>query len=187
VKKALELGSRDAVLGNANAPITLVEYGDYQCPFCTKFFTESQPQIQKDYIDTGKVKMIFRNFNFLGPESEAAAEAAECSVDQNKFWAYHNALYAAKAADEASGGGENDGFYTRALFLKLARAQGLNIAVFTSCIDGKKYTAKVAQEKSDAGNAGVNSTPTFFANGNQILGAQPYAEFKQLFDSLLKG
>ena len=101
VASLMTLGSRDAVLGNANAPVTIIEYGDYQCPFCTRYFSQIQPVIKSQYIDTGKAKMVFRDFSFLGPESTAAANAAQCAEDQGKLWSYHDALYAAKVADEA--------------------------------------------------------------------------------------
>src|SRR5258708_770812 len=102
----MKLSSSDAVLGNAGAPVTIVEYGDYQCPFCSRFFSQTQPLIVQNYVNSGKAKFVFRDFPFLGPESEAAAEAAQCANDQGKLWAYHDALYAAKVADEQNGGGE---------------------------------------------------------------------------------
>lgn len=183
----MALGPRDAILGNANAPVTLIEYGDYQCPFCTRFFSQTQPQVVKNYIDTGKVRMVFRNFPFLGPESTAAAEAAECAESQNKFWPYHDALYQAKVNDEAKGGGENDGALNRTLFLSLAQQVGLNIPEFTNCIDTNKYASLVSQERQTASADGIGSTPSFFVNGTAILGAQPYSAFQSVIDAAIKG
>ncbi len=185
--QVMQLGSRDAILGNPNASVTLIEYGDYQCPFCGRFFSQTQPQIVADYVNTGKVRMVFRNFAILGAESTAAAQAAECAEDQNKRWAYSDALYAGKVADDGKGGGEDDRFFNRALFLKLAGQIGLDVSQFTSCIDGNKDASIVVQQKSDAIAAGVNSTPTLFINGQQILGAQPYAAFKTIIDAALAG
>ncbi len=185
--QALSLGSRDTVLGNANAKVTLIEYGDYQCPFCVAFFTQTESQIIQNYVNTGKVKMVFRNYAFLGPESVAAANAAECATDQNKLWAYHDALYTAKAGDEAGGGAENDGFYNRALFLKLAQQTGLDMPTFTSCLDGNKDASIAAQQKTDGSSAGVNSTPSFFINGTPITGAEPYSVFQSALDAALRG
>jgi protein-disulfide isomerase len=182
---AMTLGPRDAILGNASATVTLIEYGDYQCPFCTQFFSQTEPQIIQNYINTGKVRMVFRDFAFLGAESTAAADAAQCAEDQNKLWAYHDALYAAKVGDENSGGSENDGFYTTAEFLKLAQQVGLNIPTFTSCINNNTDANIVAQEKSDAANVGINSTPSFIVNGTIIAGAQPYSVFQQALDAAL--
>ena len=184
---AMALGPRDAVLGNANAKVTLVEYGDYQCPYCVEFFSQTQPQIIQNYVNTGKVRMVFRDFAFLGPESTAAANAAQCAEDQGKLWAYHDALYAAKLADDTNGGSEDDGFYTTAEFLKLAQQVGLNVSTFTGCINTAADANIVAQEKGAAANAGVNSTPAFIVNGTPIVGAQPYSVFQQALDAALNG
>lgn len=177
----LQLTSRDVILGNPNAPVTLIEYGDYQCPFCGKFFTESEPQIRSNYIKTNKVKMVFRNFAFLGPESTAAAEAAECAKDQGKFWIYHDALYSAEVAD----GRENNGNLTRDLFIKLAKDNGLDQNSFTSCIDSKKYASVISQDTVAAQTLGVNSTPTTFINAAEVQGAVPYFQFAAAIDKAL--
>lgn len=182
----MQLGPRDAILGNANAPVTLVEYGDYQCPFCGEFFSQTEPSIVSSYVNTGKVKMVFRNFAFLGPESTAAAEAAECAEDENKLWPYHDALYAAKVSDDAKGGSENDGFFTRSEFISLAQQVGLNVSTFTSCIDSDKYATAVANERATDSTLGVDSTPYFFVNGAQIVGAEPFSAFQQTIDAALK-
>jgi protein-disulfide isomerase len=184
--QAMTLGPRDAILGNASATVTLIEYGDYQCPFCAEFFSQTEPEIIQNYINIGKVRMVFRDFAFLGPESTAAANAAQCAEDQNKLWAYHDALYTAKVADENSGGSEDDGFYTTAEFLKLAQQVGLNIPTFAGCVNGSNDASIVAQEKADAANVGVDSTPTFIINGQMITGAQPYSVFQQALDAALK-
>lgn len=184
--EAMKLGPRDAILGKADAPVTVIEYGDYQCPFCTRFFTQTQSKIVSSYVDTGKVKMVFRNFAFLGPESVAAAAAAECANDQGKLWPYHDAIYQTKADDELRGGGENDGSLNRTLFLKIAQDLNLDVAAFTSCIDGNKYVELVAQEKAAATSAGVNSTPSFLINGKRILGAEPFSTFERVINEALK-
>ena len=162
------LGPRDAVLGNPNAPVTVIEYGDYQCPFCGRYFSQLQPQLVQQYINTGKVRMVFRNFAFLGAESTAAAEAAECAEDQNQLWPYHDALYQAKVGDVAKGGGEDDGFFNQSLFLQLAKNVNLDLPTFTSCIENHKDSALVNQDNQNASAAGVNSTPTTFINGRQV-------------------
>lgn len=184
---AMTLGSRDAILGSTNAPVTMIEYGDYQCPFCgTEFYALTEPQIVQNYVNPGKVRFVFRDFPFLGPESTAAANAAQCANDQGKLWAYHNALYSGKVADDAKGGSENDGFFSAAELIKLGnQVGGMNMATFTSCVQGNSDAAIVAQEKTAATAQQVNSTPTFFINGTQILGAQPYAQFQQAIDAAL--
>jgi protein-disulfide isomerase len=184
---AMTLSSRDAILGNASAAVTLIEYGDYQCPYCVQFFSETQPQILQNYVNTGKVRVVFRDFAFLGAESTAAANASQCAEDQNKLWAYHDALYAAKLTDDNKGGTEDDGFYTTAEFLKLAQQVGLNISTFTSCVNNNTDANIVAQEKSAAAAAGINSTPSFIVNGQTITGAQPYSVFQAALDAALKG
>lgn len=182
----MTLGSRDAILGNANAPVTMIEYGDYQCPFCgTEFFAQTEPQIVQNYVNTGKVRFVFRDFAFLGPESTVAANAAQCAEDQGKLWAYHDALYAGKVADDANGGTEDDGFFSTAELLKLGTQVGLNMTTFTSCVNNNSDANIVAQEKTDATNEGVESTPTFYINGTQVLGAQPYAQFEQVIDAAI--
>lgn len=112
----------DVILGDSNAPVTVIEYGDYQCPFCARFFIDVEPLIRQKYIETGKVKMIFRNYAFLGPESPAAAEAAECAKDQGQYWAYHDALYAAEHQD----GQERNGNLNKDLFETIAQSLKLN-------------------------------------------------------------
>ncbi|HUC31472.1 MAG TPA: thioredoxin domain-containing protein [Candidatus Paceibacterota bacterium] len=183
----MTLSPRDAILGDASATVTLIEYGDYQCPYCGEFFSQTEPEIVQNYVNTGKVRMVFRNFAFLGPESTAAAEAADCAEDQNKLWAYHDALYSAKVADDANGGTEDDGFFSTAELLKLGQQVGLDMPTFTSCVNNNTDANLVAQEKADAANAGVNSTPSFFVNGTVITGAEPYTTFQQALDSALQG
>lgn len=178
----LEIGGRDVVLGDPNAPVALIEYGDYQCPFCGKFFSEVDLKLRDEYIKSGTVKMVFRDFAFLGPESDAAAAAAECAKDQKQFWAYHDALYTTEIAD----GKENSGNLTRDLFMKLASGLKMDTAAFTACLDAGKYTNQVSQDSDAARSLGVNSTPTVFINGQKFTGAQPYADFKAAIDTALK-
>ncbi|MDE2018807.1 MAG: DsbA family protein [Patescibacteria group bacterium] len=183
----MQLGPRDAILGNPNAKVTLVEYGDYQCPFCgIEFFAKTEPQIIQNYVNTGKVRYVFRDFAFLGAESTAAANAAQCAEDQNKLWPYHDALYTAKVANDKNGGGENDGFFSTAELLKVGQQLGLDMSKFTPCVQNQSDLNIVNQEKSAATAAGINSTPTFFVNGTQILGAQPYSQFQSVIDAALK-
>jgi protein-disulfide isomerase len=187
VAEIMKIANGDIVLGQASAPVTVIEYSDYQCPYCGKFFTETQPLIVSNYVNTGKVRMVFRNFSFLGPESSSSAQAAECALDQGQTQAaeYHDALYTAKYAEETGGGSENDGSMDRTFLLKIAQQVKLDIPTFTTCIDSNKYAAQIDQEKADGIAAGVNSTPTFFINGQEVEGAVPYAQFKAGIDTLL--
>lgn len=185
--QAMTLGPRDAILGNANAPVTLIEYGDYQCPFCGEFFSQTEPEIVQNYVNTGKVRMVFRDYAFLGPESTVAANAAQCAEDQNKLWAYHDALYSAKVADDANGGQEDDGFFSTTELLKLGQQVGLDMTTFTSCVDNNTDANIVTQEKTAADAVGIDSTPSFLINGQQITGAQPYSVFESAINSALQG
>lgn len=178
---ALKIGSHDVILGDSKAPVTFIEYGDYQCPYCGKVFTQVEPQLRQEYITTGKVKMVYRNFQFLGDESTNAGAAAECAKDQNKFWAYHDALYTAEIKD----GKENSGNLNRNLFMKLAGDVGLDVPSFTSCYDSNKYVAQIKKEQADADAIGVNSTPTNYINGQVVQGAQPYSVFKTAIEMAL--
>lgn len=177
------LGERDVVLGDSNAPISIVEYGDYQCPFCARFFVQTESLLREEYIKTGKAKMVFRNFQFLGPESQAAGEAAECAKDQKQFWAFHDAIYQEEFEDER----ENNGNLNRDFFMKVARDLKLDEKVFGECIDSRKYKTAVEDETEGARQFGVESTPTTFVNDQKILGAVPYEYFKSAIDGILNG
>ena len=190
----MKLGSRDVILGDANAPVTIIEYGDYQCPYCNMFFVETQPLIVKNYIDTGKVKMIFRNFIVNDRtsdqhESHNSALAAECAKDQNKFWDFHDALSQLEFNDETANPqtAENNGNLSRDAFMTIAKTLGMDQDKFASCFDSGQYSSEVQQESDQAMKYGLSATPTFFINGQQVIGALPYSQFQTGIDSLLKG
>ncbi|MBI2623075.1 MAG: thioredoxin domain-containing protein [Candidatus Liptonbacteria bacterium] len=159
----------DAVLGSKDAPVMVIEYGDYQCPFCGSFFRDIEPALRDTYIKTGKAKFVYRDFAFLGPESLAAAEAAECAREQGQFWAYHDGLFRAEVADKR----ENNGNLNAELFGKLAQDAGLDVSAFESCRASGKYRARIGEETSDGRVLGVNATPTAFVNGVEIRGLAP--------------
>ncbi|MEX0639495.1 MAG: thioredoxin domain-containing protein [Nitrosopumilaceae archaeon] len=167
-------------LGNENAPITLVEFGDYQCLFCSKFFHETEPAILKNYVETGKVKIIFKDFTIIGPDSIAAANAAHCANDQGKFWEYHDTLY-------NNWGGENNDWASSENLSKFAQSIELNKEIFDKCTVEKKYDQLVTSSNNDARTLGLTGTPGFFIIGpdNQITkipGAQPYESFQKIFE-----
>jgi len=176
-----ELASTDVVLGDPKAPVTMIEYSDFQCPFCGRFYSQTEPPLKEQYVKTGKVRFIYRHFAFLGPESKAAAEAVECAKDQSKFWEYHDAIFNAELAD----GRENNGNLNRALFLTNAENLGLNLASFKACLDSNKYGQKVADDYSGAQALGVKATPTVFVNEVKIEGALPFGQFQQVIEQLL--
>ena len=170
------LADNDPVLGDPNAPITIIEFSDFQCPFCGRFYSQTELQLIDDYVKTGKVRIIYRDFPLsFHPEAEPAALAAECANEQGKFWEFHDKVF----VDQDS--------MSIAQYKKWAQELGLNTGQFNSCLDSKKYLAEVQKDFSDGAAAGVSGTPTFFINGQNIVGAQPYAAFKSLIDSLLAG
>ncbi|HSG73961.1 MAG TPA: thioredoxin domain-containing protein [Nitrosopumilaceae archaeon] len=171
-------------LGNENAPITLVEFGDYQCFFCNKFFHETEPSIIKNYVETGKVKIIFKDFTIIGPDSIVAAHATHCANDQGRYWEFHDELY-------NNWGGENNGWASSENIVKFAQNVGLNEEEFTQCMNEGKFQQLISSSSDDARNLGITGTPAFFVIGpdNQITkisGAQPYEVFQKLFDSELQ-
>ena len=171
------------ILGNPNAPITMVEFGDYQCTFCSKFFHETGNPIITNYIKTGKVKILFKDFIILGQDSRNAANAAHCANDQKLFWEYHSMLYNNWA-------GENTGWADLAHLHEFANTLGLDMDVFSTCMSDLKWNELVNLSSKDGQKLGVSGTPTFFVidqNNDviKIVGAQHYDVFKQIFDSVL--
>ena len=178
----LENGS--PVLGNPNAPITMVEFGDYQCFFCNKFFHETEDSLLKNYIETGKVKVIFKDFTIIGADSITAANAAHCASDQGKFWEYHDTLYNHWT-------GENNGWASSENLLQFAGDLGLEMDQFSKCITDSKYSQSIAKSNQDAKDLGLTGTPAFFIIGpdnkvTKIGGAQPYDVFERIFNSELE-
>jgi|SRR3989344_4704172 len=175
----------DTVLGQASAPLTVIEFSDYQCPFCQRAFGDAVAGIKKDYVDTGKVKFVLRDFplNFH-QNAQKAAEAAECAGDQNKYWEMHDKLFEK---------GQSDGTGLNVADLKnYAKELGLNTATFDSCLDSNKYKTEVEKDFNDGQAAGVSGTPTFFIGSDskgytKIVGAQPYAVIKQAIEQELGG
>jgi len=167
------------VLGDANAPVTVVEYADFQCPICKRAETSIVSQIERDYVQQGKVKIEFRMFPFLGQESFDGAQAAEAARDQGKFWEYHDALFNAQGA-------ENSGAFSYDRLVALAQQVGLDVPAFEAALSGNVYLAAVQQEADAARAAGITSTPTFFVGTQKIVGAQPYAQFQAAIHAALR-
>ncbi len=167
------------ILGKNDAKVTIIEFADLRCPFCHQFYTETEPQIIKDYVDSGKAKFIFRSYAFLGPASTVAANAAECANDQGKFWAFHNYMYD-NQPDES-----DTSMYTTDKLTAIAGQLGMDTDQFQSCLSANKDNDKVNTDFSDGQKAGVSGTPTIFIDGTPIVGAQPYASFKQIIDQEL--
>ncbi len=167
-------------MGDPNAPVHIIEYGDFQCPYCLQFWTETEPQLIEEYVNTGKVYFEFRSFPIIGPESAWAAEGAYCAGDQNKFWEYHDTLF-------TNWTGENVGDFTKEKLIQYAEVLGLNMAEFESCLSEEKYKEKVEQDQAQAEADGVHATPTFFINGFKVEGSQPFSILKDLIEQALNG
>lgn len=170
--------SNDFVLGEANAPVTIVEYGDFQCPFCGKFFKDTESVLRENYIKTGKVKFIYRDFAFLGQESLWSANAARCAGEQGKFWQYHDYLFNNQR-------GENQNAFSKNNLKSFAAALSLDKEKFNACLDTDKYSEEIKKETKAGGEAGVQGTPANFINGTLYVGALPTATFTQIIDTEL--
>jgi len=176
--RTISVPTKGNVLGYPDAPVTVIEYSDFQCPFCRRFFMETERLLMADYIETGKVKLEYRHFAFLGPESLAAAEAAECAGEQGQFWPYHDILFQRQ-------GQENSGAFSRENLISFAEELGLDVEAFTSCMDSAKYRQKVLSQTEEGRALGVSGTPTFIIGKYLVRGAQPYEVFRQAIDQAL--
>ena len=169
------------IMGNPNAPITILEWGDYQCTFCYKFHQNTLDKIEKDFIQTGKVKLIFKDFPLNGPDSLLAAEASFCAQDQEKYWQYHDELY-------KNWGGERTGWVTRESLDNFASTINLNLRDFNKCLDEQKYQNKVNTMHEFGKEIGIDATPSFLVFNDEkiikIRGNQPLEVFLKTFDEL---
>lgn len=164
----------DPVLGAADAPVTIVEFSDFQCPYCASFRTQTFEQIKSEYIDTGKVKFVYRDFPLdFHSEAMPAAEAAECADEQGKFWEYHDKLF----ENQKSLGTNN--------YKKWAADLDLDTKKFNECLDSKKYKDEISKDIADGEDVGVTGTPAFIINGQLVSGTRPFSAFKQIIDQEL--
>lgn len=170
------------LLGDKDAKVTLIEFSDFQCPFCRSLYTNVIKQLKKEYIDTGKVKLAYRYYPLdFHPAAQKSAEAAECANDQSKFWEFHDKVY-----DEQEKKGQGTVQYTVEEIKQWAAEIGINAEQFNTCLDSGKYAAKVTEDLTAGQQAGVQGTPATFVNGQLVSGAQPYATFKAMIDEELK-
>jgi len=170
--KLIEGGS--PILGNPSASITILEWGDYQCTYCHRFHQSTFDTIKEDYVQTGKAKIIFKDFPLNGPDSILAAEAAYCANDQEKYWQYHDELY-------KNWGGENTGWVTRWSLNAFGTTVGLDLEKFNQCLDDHKYKEKVNALYQFGKEIGIDATPSFLVFNNEkiikIRGNQPLETF----------
>jgi protein-disulfide isomerase len=162
--------------GAEDAPVTIIEFADFRCGFCLRHFVQTLPALEEEYITTGKVRYVFRNFPILGVQSRWAALAAECAHEQGHFWEYHDKLFTlAQQGQEL----------LRSRLKSVAAELGLDVAQFDSCLDSSKYLDEVQEDFAAGQNAGVTGTPAFLINGQLIVGAQPIEKFRELIEQEL--
>lgn len=164
----------DVVLGDVDAPITLIEFGDFECPFCKQLHDQTMKRIRDEYVSTGKVRMVYRDFPLsFHPSAVPAAEAAECAKEQGGFWNYHDALF------------ENQASLAQLDYVELAGKLGLDKEEFRSCYESRRYKEEVEKDLRDGIAAGVQGTPATFINGVLVSGAVPYETFKGAIEAAL--
>ncbi|MBY0494800.1 MAG: thioredoxin domain-containing protein [Cyanobacteria bacterium] len=164
-------GGDDPVRGNASAPVTIVEFSDYQCPFCARV-NPTLAKVRETYGD--RVRIVFKDFPLPNhPQAPKAAEAARCAGDQSKYWEMHDAMFANQRALEVPA------------LKQTARAIGLDGASFDQCLDAGKWAPAVREARELGEKMGVNSTPTLYVNGRAVIGAMPFENFKSIIDEEL--
>lgn len=172
----------DPVLGNADAPVTIVEFSDFQCPFCRSFYTDTYQQIKETYVNSGKAKIVYRDFPLeFHSAARISAIAAECADEQGAFWEYHDKLF-----DEQAKSGNGTVSYGSPELKQWAGEVGLDTGQFNGCLDSEKYGEEVDNDFEDGQRAGVSGTPSFVINGRLIIGAQPFVTFEEAIESALQ-
>ena len=178
------LSNGSPILGDPDAPITLVEFGDYQCHYCNVFFQSIEKDILKNYVNTGKVKIIFKDYNIIGEDSVKASQGAHCANDQGLFWEYHDILY-------SNWTGENNGWASGTNLTNFAEEIGLDMNKWTECMMQQKHSQTILSSNDDARALELTGTPAFFVINSEggvskLFGAQPFEVFKKMFDAQLK-
>lgn len=177
----------DPIIGNEDAPITIIEFSDFQCPFCARFHTQTLPLILEEYIQEGKVRLVFRDFPIqsIHPNALPASIAANCAKEQDKFKEMHDALF-----ENQSEWNRQDTTNALALFSQYAAGMKLEQDVFDACLTSGKYIEEIRRDLDDGRNYGVSGTPGFFVGNDQVgyvelKGAQPFESFKKIIDAQL--
>ena len=179
-----EFENGSPILGSESAPITIVEFGDYQCEACYAWFHNTRDTLIDNYVETGKAKLIFVDLPFLGRDSPTAAQASYCAEDQGQYWEYHTILYTFQDGHPDSGWADRDRLNSFAFSLDM------DIDEFNECMDSSKYKKRVKANYDEAVKNGVQSTPTFIiisedGKKKQFIGAQPYSVFSATIESML--
>ncbi len=179
------LAGSPPTLGSPNASVTIVEFGDYQCPTCDAWYKSQEAVLIQNLVDTGKAKLVWRDFDFYGPDSVSASEAAYAAGEQGKFWQFHDLLFQRQQTP-------NSGWASKQNMEKFAQQLGLNMTQFNQAFNSGNYDALVNENHSLGMQAGVTETPTFFLIGPKgkmitIAGGQPESVFEQAVASLTSG
>jgi protein-disulfide isomerase len=172
------------VYGDPNAPITLVEFGDYQCHYCNVFFETIEGDIITNYVETGKVKIIFKDYNIIGSDSVNASHGAHCAKDQGMFWEYHDILY-------SNWTGENNGWASPENLILFAEEINLDMDKWAKCMDEKLHSKTILTSNEDAKKLQLTGTPAFFVISSdgqvsKLFGAQPFEVFERVFNEKLE-
>ncbi len=170
-------------MGSSDAPITVIEYSDFQCPFCARFASDTQAQLQQEYIDTGKVRFLYRDLPLtdIHPGALLAAHVANCAAEQGSFWPMHDQLVQGAAA-RAWGQGDMNDFN---VFMGYAAALQLDVGKLQSCVQNNQFASQIQADMREATALGIRSTPTFVVNGQLLVGAQPIGVWRQALDGML--
>ena len=175
------LNNGSPIWGDADAPVTIVEWGDYQCTFCYRFHQGTLDIIKEEFIDTGKAKLVFRDYPLNGPDSLLAAEATHCANDQGKYWQYHDELY-------KNWGGERTGWITIESLNRFAETVNLNLDEFNACLEEHTYQDMVVAQYEHGREIGIDATPSFLIFNEEktikIRGNQPLETFLRTFDAM---
>ncbi len=172
-------GGDPTARGSVDAPVVMVAYSDFQCPFCGKFARDTEPALVRKYVEPGILRIEWRDFPYLGTESKLAAHAARAAALQNRFWDYHDALYAHQFPP-------NSGHLTTGYLTRLASRVGLDVPRFRKDMAGRLVDKLVRRDFDEGLTAGVTGTPLFLVNGRPVIGAQPLAEFERVIDQAAK-
>ncbi len=175
------LADDDPFMGEEDAPVTIVEFSDYECPFCARFYDQTLPQIKSQYVDTGKIKFVYRDFPLsFHQNAHIEAQAAECAREQGGnivYFKYHDEIFKRTTSN-------GQGIAVDQLPV-IAKDVGLDVNKFNTCLDSGKFKSEVDKDISDGSAAGISGTPGFIINGKLISGAQPFSVFKQVIDAEL--
>lgn len=176
-RRTTTVASSGKIKGDPNAPVTIEEWGDFQCPACAAYALGVGRQLEESVVASGQAKTVWRHMVILGPESQRAAEAAECAAEQDRFWDYHDRLFRSQA-------GENRGAFNDANLKRFAADLSLDTAAFNACLDSGQTRAKVEADTAAGRQKGVGSTPTIFVNDQKIQGVPRFDMVRQLVETL---